>query len=366
MKNKILIIFLVFFIFSCEKKRDPVSMDNGSEKTKGLILSDQQMQLGHILSDTLKEQLLGDELVMTGVLTINQNAETTLSSRVMGRIEKLYFKNIGEEIKMGQPIYDIYSEELNLAAKELKLAIEKKKSLSITGVDMEKIIQGSQNKLALYGLSPKQIHNLESSDNFPNIITILSPVSGVITSIDILQGNYVMEGGAISHVADLSILWAEVQLYSDNLSKINENMLATVYVPGIPGFKTIGKISFVNPELNSSSNVTIVRIEISNQQGLLSPGMQINVIVLLNKASVLALPTDAIILDGNGASVWIKTGNNQFEIAMVETGIETNEYTEIISGLKLGDIIVVSGAYLLNSEYLFKKGTNPMEGHEKM
>ena len=90
--------------------------------------------------------------------------------------------------------------------------------------------------------------------------------------------------------------------------------------------------------------------------------MQINVSVLLNQRTVLALPTDAIILDGKGASVWIKTGHNHFKSVMVETGIETNEYTEITSGLQPGDIVVTSGAYLLNSEYVFKKGANPMEG----
>ena len=247
-----LILYLVSFIFSCGKKEQPVSMENGSEETEGLILSDLQMQLGHILTDTVKKQLLGDELILTGVLAVNQNTETTVSSRVMGRIEKLYFKNIGEEIKVGQPIYDIYSEDFILAAKEFKLAIEKKKTLSIDGVDMEKIIQSSQNKLALYGLSPKQIQDIKSSEKFSNTLTILSSVSGVITSIDILEGNYVMEGGSIHHIADLSSLWAEVQIYSDNLSQINENMVATVYVPGIPGFKKTGKISFVNPELNSS------------------------------------------------------------------------------------------------------------------
>ena len=120
----------------------------------------------------------------------------------------------------------------------------------------------------------------------------------------------------------------------------------------------------MNPELNPSSKINVVRIELSNQESELKPGMQINVSVLLNKQITLALPTDAIILDGKGASVWVQTGHNQFKNVMVETGIETNEYTEIKSGLKKGDVIVVSGAYLLSSEYLFKNGTNPMAGHD--
>ena len=366
MNKKILILFLVSLIFSCEKKEKPSSHENHSEEKEGLHLSDQQMQLGHIETDTISKHSLRDELLLTGVLMPNQNKLTSVSSRVMGRIEKIYFKNSGEEIKEGQPIYDIYSEDLNLAAKELKLAIEKKKLLNAEGVDMDRIIQSTRNKLSLYGLSQKQVQDIENSNNFSNIITIISSASGVITSTDVREGDYVMEGGSIYHMADLSSLWAEVQVYSDDLSKISENMLATVYIPSITGGKKEGKISFINPELNPTSKINIVRIELSNQEGELKPGMQINVSVLLNKQIALALPTDAILLDGKGASVWVQTGHNQFKSVMVETGIETNEYTEIKSGLKQGDVVVTSGAYLLSSEYLFKNGTNPMGEHDDM
>ena len=351
-------------IFSCGEKKQPASHENHSEEKGGLLLSDQQIQLGHIKTGTIAEHSLGDELLLTGVLKPNQNKLTSVSSRVMGRIERLYFKNIGEEIKEGQAIYDIYSEDLNLAAKELKLAIEKKKLLNAEGVDVERIIQSARNKLSLYGLSQKQVQGIENSDSFSNIVTIISPASGVITSTDVREGDYVMEGGSIYQIADLSSLWAEVQIYSDDLSRISENMVATVSIPGIVGEKKEGKISFMNPELNPSSKINVARIELSNHEQELMPGMQINVSVLLNTTRTLALPTDAIILDGKGASVWVQTGHNQFKNVMVETGIETNEYTEIKSGLKSGDIVVLSGAYLLSSEYLFKNGTNPMGEHD--
>lgn len=365
MNKNILLLFLITLIFSCvEKEPETTSHANHSEEQEGLMLSDQQIQLGHIITEPVTEHSLGDELLLTGVLRLNQNKLTTVSARVMGRIEKLYIKNTGEEIKEGQPIYDVYSEDLNLTAKELRLAIEKKKSLNKEGVDMERIIQSARNKLSLYGLSPKQILDIENTDNFSNTLTITSPVSGVITSIDVSEGNYVMEGGGIYQIADLSSLWAEAQVYSDHLSKIRENMTATVFVPGIPGFKKEGNIAFVNPELNPSSKINSVRIEIPNPKQELKPGMQINVSVLLNKKTTLALPTDAILLDEKGASVWIKTGDHQFKSVMVKTGIETSEYTEIKSGLEPDDEVVISGAYLLNSEYLFKKGTNPMEGHD--
>lgn len=347
----------------CKMPLTPVKKDH-SNNLEGLHLSDQQVQLGHIETEVLSEHEMGDEILLTGVLTIDQNKTSSISSRVMGRIEKIYFKNTGEKMNEGEAIYEIYSEELNLAAKELKLAIVKKKSLQIVGLDLDKIINSAKNKLRLYGLKDNQIDQIEKEELKTNVFTIVSSVSGVIASIDIKEGDYVMEGGSVYHVADYSNLWAETQIFISDLSKIKENMPATVYFPGIPGLKTTGTISFVNPELNTSSQINILRIEIPNTNDQLKIGMQINVSVLLNKKTTIALPTDAILIDSKGSSVWIKIGHNQYKNSMVTTGMETNEYTQITNGLNKGDTVVVSGAYLLNSEYQFKKGTNPMEGHD--
>ena len=76
----------------------------------------------------------------------------------------------------------------------------------------------------------------------------------------------------------------------------------------------------------------------------------------------LSLPVDAVLRDGKGATVWIQTGKNIFKSRMVEAGMETGDRIEIKSGIKAGDVVVITGAYLLNSEYIFKKGANPMSG----
>ena len=79
---------------------------------------------------------------------------------------------------------------------------------------------------------------------------------------------------------------------------------------------------------------------------------------------MLSLPIDAVIRDGSGATAWIKTGPHSFKSVMVETGLESGDRLEITSGLKENDVVVTRGAYLLNSEYIFRKGANPMAGHD--
>ena len=173
-----------------------------------------------------------------------------------------------------------------------------------------------------------------------------------------------MEGESIFHIADLSSLWVEAQVYYDDLKMIKENSTAKIYLPDDETRIYEGKISFINPELNPSSRITLIRIEIPNKDKKLKPGMQVSVSILLNRKKSLAVPTDAVILEDKGATVWIKTGLNQFKSVMVHTGIEAKNMTEIIHGLNKGDIIVFSGAYLLNSEFTIRHGSNPMEGHQ--
>lgn len=344
----------------CKMPLTPAKKNNSDT----LHLSDQQIQLGHIMVDSLKNQTLGNELTLTGVLTVDQNTSEVISTRVMGRVEKLYIKDVGKPVQKGEPLYDIYSEDLILSIKELKFALENKKNIQNPGTNIEGLIQSSRKKLSLYGLSDQQIKTIEENEIVSDIVTIISPKSGIISSISTKEGGYVMEGGEIMQLADYETLWAEAQIFSEDLPQIKEGMDATVYLPEMSNMRIEGKISFINPQLNSASKINLVRIEIKNENQLLKPGMQANFTILLNKYAALAIPTDAVILDAKGATVWIQTGHNKFKSVMVHTGEESNGYTEIKHGLNAGDKIVISGAYLLNSEFIFKKGANPMEGHD--
>jgi len=394
LKRTINILLLVFFI-SCGRKEEKVandayytcSMDPQvveskpgkcpickmplTEVKKGqmqseneLQLSDQQIQLGNISTDSLKEHLLGEDILLTGIINANQNTLASISSRVMGRIEKLYYKTTGDIIAKGQPLYEIYSEDLNIIIREMLLAAEKKKSLKSIEIDYDKILESARNKLLLYGLTEEQVKQIENEKNMPYTVKILSKTDGVIYSVDTKEGNYVMEGGDIFHLADFSTIWVEAQVYSDYISEIKEGMEAKIMLPAFAGKEFFGKLSFVNPELNPSSKINIIRVEIPNVSLEIKPGMQAYMSLLFKQKSALSLPTDAVIKDGKGSTVWLQTGHNVFKSIMVHTGLEANGYTEIVHGLNKGDIVIVSGAYLLNSEYIFKKGTNPMEGHD--
>jgi Cu(I)/Ag(I) efflux system membrane fusion protein len=129
----------------------------------------------------------------------------------------------------------------------------------------------------------------------------------------------------------------------------------------MPGKKITGSVQFINPEIVPGTRINLLRVNVPGSGGL-KPGMPAYVTLTRREEKSLTLPMDAVLRDGKMSVVWVKTGENSFKMRMVETGIETGDRIAIRSGLKEGDIVVTNGAYLINSEYIFKKGTNTMGG----
>src|SRR5690606_1329697 len=107
-----------------------------------------------------------------------------------------------------------------------------------------------------------------------------------------------------------------------------------------------------------------VRGTIPNPDNRWQPGLQANILLPIKSAGdVITLPVDAVIRDGKGMHVWLEESPGKFVPQMVKTGQENADMVEITDGLSEGDKVVVTGAYLLYSEYILKKGADPMAGH---
>lgn len=344
-----------------ENMKDMSSMDN--EAAGELVLNDVQVKLGGIEVDTLRNGVLGDKMVLTATINVDQNKTTSVSSRVVGRVERLYYKNLGEYVPKGARLYDLYSEELNNAKQEYILAIERKKPLANSSViDFDQLIEGARNKLLLWGMNVAQINELETTKKTTFTTTFYSNAGGYITMLEIKEGDYVMEGGTVVRLADLSSLWAEAQVYSSQLAQIDKTAVAIVQIPDLNGLQLKGRITFVNPELNPDTRINLVRVRIPNTGNRLRPGMPAYVFLNNGELFTMSLPIDAVIRGKDGASVWVQTGKNTYRSRMVQTGMESGNRIEIKSGLKPGDVVVVSGVFWLNSELIFSKGGNAMEG----
>jgi Cu(I)/Ag(I) efflux system membrane fusion protein len=348
----------------CKMDLTPVKKKTGENKDE-IELSDQQIQLGNIQTDTIRNGTIDDHLLLTATLNFDQMKTSSASSRVSGRVEKLYFKNIGDYVKKGAPLYELYSEELNNAKQEYLLVLEQRKEFAFeTTIDFEQLLQSAKNKLLLWGLTEGQIQQLAKQKKTTTTTTFYSPASGFLTNLEIQEGDYIQEGSTVIKLADLSTLWAEAQVYTTQFAALDRNSIATVQLPDLDDREITGKIEFINPEINPDTRINLIRVSIPNPGNQLKPGMPAYVLLKSPARKSLSLPIDAVIRDGKGATVWIQTAEHTFKNLMVQTGLESDDRIEITSGLKSGDVVVIAGAYLLQSEYIFKKGANPMEGHD--
>lgn len=327
-----------------------VGQDSSDNRIK---LTAQQLQLAGIETDTVREESTGEEKLITGTVGVDENASGEQSARLRGRIQRLFIRTIGETVKIGQPVYRIYSEDLQEAEKEYLLAKEQQQKLHNPDVDYLALISAAENKLKLWGLTSSQISALTKSGKISGSATIISTVSGTVSELNVHEGDYVAEGMTILKTQGLGNLWVEAQLYNGEAGTLHLGQAVNVIFPDLGVQRLKGRVSFMNPELSEGSKVDLVRISVTNPQGQLRPGMQANVALCVS-GRTLAVPVTAILADGKGNHVWVKNTDGSFSPRIVGLGKRNHTYVEVTSGLQAGEIIVTNGAYLLNSDSVFK------------
>lgn len=332
-------------------------------KENEVKLSSEQIRLANIRTDTVRLRPLGEEISLSATLRENQNGINTVTARLTGRLERLFVRNAGEYVRAGQAIFELYSEDLSAAQRDFLLALQSKKRYGSTDIDFARIAEAARNKLLLWGMTEAQLQELEQSGVPKNTVTVHSRYAGYVLETPPAEGSYVAEGSTVLKLADLRTLWIEAQVYVSDLPFLAQTREASITLPYYPGRILSGKVSFVNPNLETSSKIVLIRVEISNPNNEYQPGMQAWITLKGKTRRALAVPTNALIQESRGVTAWIKNSTGGFEGRMVRTGIANEDYTEIIEGLKTGETIVVSGAYLLHSEFVFKKGADPMAGH---
>jgi len=315
-----------------------------------------QIRLAGIQTDTVRDENTGIEKTLTGTVTTDETKTDELSARVAGRIQQLFVRTVGEKVSIGQPVYTIYSEDLQEAEKEYLLARQQQKMLHNPDVDYGQLISSAENKLLLWGLSPAQIRDLAQSGKVSTTVTVLIKVAGTVSDIAIHEGDYVTEGMTVLKTQALNNLWVEAQLYASETQNYHVNDKVTVTFPDLNGQVISGRVEFINPELSDQSKVDLIRISIPNPKGLFRPGMQAYISIGSEGKRSLAVPASAILTDGKGSLVWVKNVDGSFSPKMVAVGTGNQNYLPVISGLNTGDVVVTNGAYLLNSEAIFKNG----------
>ncbi|WP_284653189.1 efflux RND transporter periplasmic adaptor subunit [Flavobacterium terrisoli] len=344
----------------CHMELTPIKQDDS--EVNQISLSKQQIQLGNITTQVIGQTQNNLEQNYTGVLTFNQEKSKTFSSKAMGRIEKLYFKSTGDYLSKNQPVFQLYSEDIAIAKQDYYTAFKQLEMPGNFGKNAKNIMNAAKQKLLFYGLSNTQIENIKSNKDVSPYTTFYSTVSGTVSEISTAEGSYIMEGEPIIKVTDLNKLWLETQVNINYFKSLKIGQIATITFVDFPDKSISAKISFINPEINPETRLLLIRFEIPNQNLILKPGMQAIAKLMISGGKGIYIPTDAVIREENASYIWVEKKPGVYENLMVETGIETNGLIEIKTKIANGQKVVITGAYAINSEYKFRKGSDPMEG----
>jgi Cu(I)/Ag(I) efflux system membrane fusion protein len=327
-------------------------------------LSGQQMQLANLRVATFGNvRAAGSRPVLTGTLTTNANQTRTVSSRVNGRVEHLFVRQTGESIRRGAPLVAIYSEELQALQQEYLLSRAQQR---LGGQDVnqyDRLVEGARQRLQLLGMSAAQLRTLAATGRPTSALTFYSPQAGLVQTVGVTEGQYVSEGTPLVALTNLSSLWVEAQLYPEEVAGVHLGQSVRVQVAGFAASYP-GTVIFLSPELEASSRVTLLRVQLANPTGRLQPGMQANVSLVEagSSAQTLTLPQAAVLHDSRGSYVWQQVAAGRFRRLPVTTGTENDLTIAISGGLSAGARVVVGGAYLLESEYALSKNSDPVAG----
>jgi Cu(I)/Ag(I) efflux system membrane fusion protein len=334
----------------------PVNAAGGKNE---LMLSDSQVQLANIRTMSIATSSFSTSKVLNGRLITNPERTATVSSRYSGRIERLFIKETGIKISKGQALFQIYSEQIQTLQQDYLLQIKQ-----AAAFPNEKIYStmrnAAKNKLRLFGMSESQIKSLENGTKTSPLLTVFSSESGTVTELNISEGQYVSEGTQVLKLENFDQLWLEMDVYPSEITDIKIGTKVKALVSGLGNEEQSLVIDFISPQIDPSTQILKVRAPIKNS-GNLQAGMQASVFLPVSEIrDAMSLPMDALVRDERGSHVWVKVGKNTFSPRIVKTGAENEDQIIILSGLEGVKDVVISGAYLLSSEFLLKKGMDPM------
>ena len=308
----------------------PVYEEEGEEKVPASVIriDPVTMQNMGVRLARVKRKPLVKNIRTYGSITYDERKIYTVNTKFNGWIEKLYVDFVGDKVKKGQPLFEIYSPDLITAQEEYLLAVQQCGSLCGSPYPSiregaKRLIEASRTRLRYWDLTNEQVKQIESTGKVQKTLTIYSPASGVVIEKDAFEGHYVKTGEHQFVIADLSIIWVDVDIYEYELPWIRRGMSAHMDLSYIPGKRFMGKVLYVYPFLEQKTRTAKLRLEFKNPDYKLKPGMYANVYLksVIAKSS-LVIPQEAVIDSGVRKVVFIYLGKGKFQPRDVKIGVE--------------------------------------------
>jgi multidrug efflux pump subunit AcrA (membrane-fusion protein) len=257
-----------------------------------------------------------------GVVDYNETALTDVTVKYKGWIEKLLVDATGQEVKKGDPLFEIYSPDLVTAQNEYLIALG-------AGAGSANLKASALRKLKNFDVSADQIATLERTHEIKKTLTVTAPGSGIVVEKMAVQGQMVDAGMKLYRLADLSLVWVQSQIYEQDLPYVKPGQEAEVTLTYLPDRKFQGHLTYLYPMLDEKTRTAKVRMEFQNPGLLLKPGMFANVVLKADiDPAALLVPDSAILRSGEKNTVFVALDGGRFDPRTVVIGArgEGNTY----------------------------------------
>ena len=331
-------------------------------------VSPTQRVMANVATTAVKQIVLNKEINAVGIVQYDQSRQAKVTAWIAGRIDRLHVDTVGAQVTKDSPVAELYSPDLLATQQEYLLAVRSRDRMKGSSIDAisqngEGLVASARERLKLFGVKDQQIAELEKAGKPTIRLPIYTPLSGVVIEKMVQQGQYVNTGDALFNIADLSRVWVEIEVYENELPNIRIGQRVEIRSQSFPGKPFTGRISFIYPFLDPKTRTVKARVEMPNPGMRLKPDMFVNAVIKIPLASAFVVPVSAVMDTGKRQLVWVESSPGMFEPRDVQVGQSADDKVQILSGLKAGDMVAVTGGYLIDSEAQLKgNGGGSMPG----
>jgi Cu(I)/Ag(I) efflux system membrane fusion protein len=289
-----------------------------------------------------------------GLVAVDEHRIEAIQVRAPGWVERLDVRAVGDAVRRGQLLVGVYSPDL--------LATQQEFLIARTAQDPN-LIDAARRRLGLFGLSDAQIVRIEKTGQVERRIDYYAPFDGYVMGLGARQGAAVEPGATLFQLANLSTVWMIAEVPEAQAAWVKTGNPAQAQVPALPGERFEGKVDYLYPELTQATRTLKVRVVFSNPREHLHPGMFATAQLRgSTQQDVLTVPTEAVIKTGTRSIVILADDATHFRPAVVRVGAEHGGRSEILEGLKLGQSVVASGQFLIDSEANLRSAFDDLAG----
>ncbi len=344
----------------------PVYADEAQAGGNQVSISPERVQKLGVKTETAARRELTRTIRAVGRFEADETMMHAVNTKFEGWIERLYVSAIGQPVRRGQPLMEVYSPELVSAQEEYLIAWRGRETLkqgtrdAQSGVDA--LAESALRRLRYWDISDAQLQRLQREGKATRTLTIYSPYSGVVTEKTAIHGIRFTPGDALFRISDLSHLWLIADVFEQDLAAVKVGQSAKIHVDAYPDKTIAGKVTFIYPTFNAETRTAQVRVELPNPGGLFKPGMFGNVeLAAGGKHEMLAVPASAVLNTGARQVVLVRVAEGRFEPREVKIGQSADDYVEILEGVTEGESVVVSANFLIDAESNLKAALGSMK-----